>query len=346
MMKALLLTPTYFPQLTGNAVTVHRISTGLTQTGIDCRIVDLSQTAGIDLLDLAGAFSPDIIHSFHAFKTGRSGSLLKKVLGVPLVTTLTGTDINIDLKDRERRQVIRDVLAMSDKITVFNDHAYSVLVRNSILRGKISVIHQSVLLPDTKLIDYRAQYGVTEQEVIFLMSGGIRRVKRIGYAIDVLTEVKKVRPDIRLFIAGLILEGDEYQRIEKRIRRLPWITYLGQIPREEIPSLLQSVDIVLNTSASESEANALLEAFYFHKTVIARSVPGNASLLTDRTSFPFRNKKEFYEKILYVLAHPEALAQLHQASDRMMQTVFSFDRERAAYASVYESLAGRQHQTG
>jgi hypothetical protein len=33
-MKSLLLTPTFFPKLTGNAVTVHRIAEQLTQAGI------------------------------------------------------------------------------------------------------------------------------------------------------------------------------------------------------------------------------------------------------------------------------------------------------------------------
>jgi glycosyltransferase involved in cell wall biosynthesis len=334
-MKALLLTPTYFPQLTGNAVTVHRISTRLTQNGIDCQIIDLSKTAGIDLLDMVGTFSPDIIHSFHAYKSGRSGALLKKILGVPLVTTLTGTDINVDLKDRHRCQAIKDVLTVSDLVTVFNDHARSALVRRGIPPEKIRVIHQSVLMEDKKVIDYRSLHGVCDKDKVFLMSGGIRRVKRIGYALDVLETVKKNRPDIRLFIAGLILEQDEFQRIDKRLRHLPWVTYLGQVSRENMVSLLRSVDVVLNTSSSESEANALLEAFFCHRTVIARRIPGNSSLLTDRTGFLFRNKKEFYEKILYVLDHGDKLEPIRREADRLIRTVFSFDQERVAYVAVY-----------
>ena len=340
-MRSLLLTPTYFPQLTGNAVTVHRISSGLGQEGVACRIIDLSTTGGIDLLDLAGDFSPDIIHSFHAYKAGRSGLLLKRMLGVPLVTTLTGTDINVDLRNPERRRIIKEVLDASDLVTVFNDHALSVLIKNGVRRRKIRVIHQSVLMPKAQTVDYRALYNVGTNERIFLMSGGIRRVKRVGYAIDTLSQVKKVRPEIRLFIAGLVLEQEEYQRIAKRIRHLPWVHYLGQVPREHMPSLLKSVDIVLNTSASESEANAILEAFYFQKPVVARSIPGNSSLLTKETGFLFRNKKEFCEKILYVIDHPAALSRVRKAVERLMRTTFSFAGESSGYASVYETLIGQ-----
>lgn len=339
-MRSLLLTPTYFPQLTGNAVTVNRISTGLEQVGVVCRIADLSTVCGIDLLNLAGEFSPDLIHSFHAYKAGRSGMLLKKMLGVPLITTLTGTDINVDLKNPNRRRVIKEVLNFSDCVTVFNDHAYSTLVKIGIRPNKIKVIHQSVMLPQTQMIDYRTLYGVAENEKVFLMSGGIRRVKRVEYAIDTLSQVKKVRPEIRLFIAGLILEQEEYRRIEKRIQRFPWVNYLGQVPRENMPSLFGSVDVVLNTSASESEANALLEAFFFHKPVVARSIPGNSSLLTDKTGFLFRNKKEFYENILYVIDHPAQLKNVCNEADRLMRTQFSFNAEKNGYAAVYKALVG------
>jgi len=267
--------------------------------------------------------------------------LLKRMLGVPLVTTLTGTDINVDLKNPERRRIIKEVLDVSDQVTVFNDHALSVLIKTGIQPSKIRVIHQSVLMPKGQAMDYRTLYGVTENERVFLMSGGIRRVKRIGYAIDTLSQIKKVRPEIRLFIAGLVLEQEEYQRIAKRIRHLPWLNYLGQVPREHMPSLLKSVDVVVNTSASESEANAILEAFYFQKPVVARSIPGNSSLLTNKTGFLFHNKKEFYEKILYVIDHPAGLARVRKEVERLMRTTFSFAGERSGYASVYETLIGQ-----
>lgn len=339
-MKTLLLTPTYFPQLTGNAVTVHRIAAGLAQQGWECRIMDLSQISGVNLLDAAGSFSPDVIHNFHAYKSGRSGLLLKKLLGVPMITTMTGTDINVDLKGDERERTIQAVLDASDIITVFNDHAFSVLRKHGISGEKIRIIHQSVLLGENSTVDYRSLHGVDKEDVLFLMSGGIRRIKHIGYAIDVLAAAKKVRPRLHLFIAGLVLEQEEYGRIEKRLQHHPWISYLGQVPRVDIPSLLKSVDVVLNTSASESEANALLEAFYCRKIVIARRIPGNASLLTEKTGFLFRNRREFYEKAIYVIDHASSLEGIRREADRLMRTTFSFAGEKFGYAAVYEALVG------
>ncbi|MDR2861730.1 MAG: glycosyltransferase family 4 protein [Syntrophobacterales bacterium] len=337
-MKILVLTPTYFPLITGNAVTVHRIVAGISQRGIKGKIINLSQKTDKELLAEAISFSPDIIHCFHAYKGGSRGLLLKEKLGIPLVTTMTGTDVYIDLKDHEKQKVILNVLKKSDRITVFNDSSLSRLIPWGIAKEKIYIIHQSVLMDKEENINYRLLHGVTDKEVIFLMTGGIRPVKRIRCVVDVLTRLRKTHPHIRLFLAGPILEKEEFEKIEKKRRTRPWITYLEQVQREHIPSLYRSVDAVINASASESEANSLLEAFYFHKLIIARKIPGNASFLSDQTALLFRTGQDLYEKAQSVSEGRIDAAKFYAAIDRLMQTTFSNDTEIEGYQSIYRQL--------
>ena len=338
-MKILILTPTYFPLITGNAVTVHRIVTGVSQNEISCKIIDLSQKEDKNILAEAVSFAPHIIHCFHACKGGSKGLLLKEKLGIPLVTTITGTDVYIDLKTPAKQKVILDVLEKSDRITVFNDSSLFRLVRHGISREKIHVIHQSVWMGGKEeKINYRLLHGITDEEVIFLMMGGIRPVKGIRYVIDVLTKLQKTHPHIRLFLAGSILEKEEYEKIEKKMRLRPWITYLGQIQRENVPSLYRSVDAVINASSSESEANSLLEALYFHKIIIARKIAGNSSFLSDQTALLFRTRQELYEKAKLVSEGRIETGKFRRAIDQLMQTTFGNDAEIEGYKSVYRQL--------
>ena len=337
-MKILVLTPTYFPLITGNAVTTHRITTEISQSGASCKIIDLSQKMDTDLLDETVLFSPDIIHCFHAYKAGRKGLLLKKKLRIPLITTITGTDVYIDLKDREKRRVILNVLEGSDRITVFNDSSLSRLVQYGIPKEKVHIIHQSVRMGKEEKINYRLLHGIMDNEVIFLMIGGIRPVKRIRYVIDVLTRLQKTHPHIRLFLAGSILEKEEYEKIEKKIRVHPWVTYLGQVQRKHIPSLYRSVNAVINASSSESEANGLLEALYFRKLIIARKITGNSSFLSDQTALLFHTKKDLYERVQSVSERQVEAAAFYRITDQLMQTTFSNDAETEGYWSVYRQL--------
>jgi hypothetical protein len=59
-MKALLLTPTFFPRLTGNVLTVGRIARELKEGGgIDCRVLDLSVVAEAEVVKEAREFGPN-----------------------------------------------------------------------------------------------------------------------------------------------------------------------------------------------------------------------------------------------------------------------------------------------
>ncbi|MDI6727058.1 MAG: hypothetical protein QMD32_08820, partial [Smithellaceae bacterium] len=96
-LRSILITPTFFPRLTGNAVTVGRVSQGLSESGIACRVLDLEKTRESELVTLLEEFRPRVIHNFHACKSGRMGLEIRERLPVRMITTMTGTDINIDI---------------------------------------------------------------------------------------------------------------------------------------------------------------------------------------------------------------------------------------------------------
>ncbi|MGD0275056.1 MAG: glycosyltransferase [Syntrophales bacterium] len=90
MTRALLLTPTAFPKLTGNAITVDRIHHSLTGKGVTSRIIDLSYNPTEAVMKKANAFKPDLIHCFHTYRAGRIGLKVKEVLDVPMIATHNG----------------------------------------------------------------------------------------------------------------------------------------------------------------------------------------------------------------------------------------------------------------
>ena len=255
-----------------------------------------------------------------------------------MITTMTGTDVNIDIKTPEKKEVIGKVLDHSDVITVFNEQARAILLKQGRWNGKIAVIHQSVLVPAPSELDYRKVLQIDPETTVFLLLGAIRRIKNFSYAIHVLERVKKIFPQILLIIAGPVIEPDEFTRLGNLIRGKKWITYIGEVPRENIASLLTSVDVVLNTSDAESESNTILEALSFGKIVIGRAIAGNSSVLTKQTGFTFNNRRECYESVIYVLNHLGQLDNIGQQAKRCVEEIFNFTREQAGYLAIYHKL--------
>ena len=345
MMKSILLTPTFLPQLTGNAVTVDRISRLLSLGGITIRIINLSETDERTAAESIRAFKPDLIHAFHAYKGGRAGLAIRESRAAPLITTMTGTDLYVDMETSERREDILRVLKHSERITVFNTQARSALLEQGIDRRKISVIHQSVLFSDTREMDYRKQLNINRKDAVFLLLGGIRKIKDFFYALPALEGARRRFPDIRLIIAGPIIEREEFETIRAWYAGKPWVTYIGEVPRAHIRSLLKNINVLLNTSSSESEANAVLEAMSMGRIIIARDIPGNASLLR-ATGVLFRNEGELQESIIRMLERRNEWGAIGERARQHVARAFSPAREQAGYLAAYKKCVTRTSLRG
>jgi glycosyltransferase involved in cell wall biosynthesis len=96
--------------------------------------------------------------------------------------------------------------------------------------------------------------------------------------------------------------------------------YLGAIDSGRMGACYGACDLVLNTSASEGESNAILEAMLIGRAVIARNNAGNRALIeSERTGVLFETREELAAGIQRLLAedvHRAALEAAAQASVR------------------------------
>src|SRR5439155_19451102 len=118
-------------------------------------------------------------------------------------------------------------------------------------------------------------------EVWFLLPAGIRRVKNVLVPFGPL-EALAGRHALRLLVAGPILEESEGVRLHAALKGADWATYLGEVPHAQMGSLLDRVDVVINSSLSEGGmANSVLEAMSRGKPVLASDIEGNRSVIDD-----------------------------------------------------------------
>src|SRR5881392_3451679 len=176
--RVALLTPFAFPSVRGNAVTAARVAHGLRARGVEVDVWDLSLHPGVAVEAEVDAFRPAVVHAFHAYRAGPLALRQARRAEIPLVVTITGTDANHDLFDPERAAVVRRVLEGAVTIAVFHES-----MRRRIagalpdLAARITVIPQSVRLPDGEPFDLEARWPLPPDRVLFLFPAGIRMVK-------------------------------------------------------------------------------------------------------------------------------------------------------------------------
>ncbi len=340
-MKIALLTP-FYSSVRGNAVTVRRIARGLETSGVTVRVMDLSTPGPAAATAALREFAPDLVHGFHAFRTGPLAARYAEEAGRPLVISLLGTDVNQDLFDRARRDSVVKVLRATSAVVAFHD-----TIRQTVastlpeIASKISVIPQSVVLED-RPFPLAELVPLRPGEVRFLLPAGIRRVKNVCFPLAPLGELARRYP-LKFLVAGPVLEEDEGARLLEALKGCEWAFYLGEVPHEQMGSLLEAVDVVINSSHSEGGmANSVLEAMGRGKAVLASDIPGNRSIIDDGVDgVLFDSPESFRLKAEQLIRDPGLRHRLGQTAREKVERCYPPRRELEGYLDLYRRLLDR-----
>ena len=259
-----------------------------------------------------GTPAAGLVLGVHAY---RSGKLLLGC-GVPYIIVLGGTDVNIDLHERAKGEVIRRVIAEAAAVVAFNEELKTALLALiPEARTKVFLIPQAVELAPPELVDeteddaarrrerlraaldvttdeqrrrerLRAALDVTTDEQLLLLPAGVRPVKDVLWAVEAISQWHASDPRICLRIVGPVLDAKYAQTVEATLAALAAapataraVRYVGALPRAQLHEAMRLAAMVLNTSESEGQCNSLLEAMLAGTPVVARANPGNTSLL-------------------------------------------------------------------
>jgi glycosyltransferase involved in cell wall biosynthesis len=340
-MRVALVTPVACPAPRGNAVTVARLACGLGERGIAVTVVDLSRTSPEAAAARLAATAPEVVHAFHAFRGGPAAAAFAGPRGLPLVVSLTGTDANHDLVDPERGRRTREVLRAATALVVFHPVIAARVVREvPEVADRIAVIPQSVRLGDAP---FPADALPPRQpgEVRFLLAAGIRRVKNVLLPLSPLGQLA-LRYPIRLLLAGPVIEPEEGARLRAALEGIEWARYLGAVPHAQMASLLDQVDVVVNSSLSEGGmANSVLEAMSRGKAVLASDIEGNRSVIEDEVDgLLFADAAGLRRQAERLIRDPGLRARLGAAARAKIERLCSPAAETEAYLALYRRLAG------
>ena len=336
--RVLLITPFYKVQR-GNSLTVDRIKRGLSEKGFSLEVLTMEQPGWLSSLKTAVQEQRyAMIHGFHGVYFGQVLEMVPQINKLPLLLTTTGTDLNLDLKGAQRPVVLKALDAVR-KIIIFNDDMRKIIVELSpCLKEKLVTIPQGVSLYGNNR-GIRQDFGLDENNIVFLLPSGLRAVKNIDLAIDALEKVHQEYPEVRLVIIGAVIDHDYADYIKKRLIKLSWVSYLGEIPHDQMKNILFHGDIVLNTSNSEGQPQGALEAMSLGKPAILSSVPGNLNLITHGVEgFYQRNEKELIRAAKTLIVNADLRKEMGIAAQKMVEAKFAVEKERDAYTEVYRQL--------
>ena len=123
--------------------------------------------------------------------------------------------------------------------------------------------------------------GVLSTTPVFLLPAGLRPVKDVLWAIDAIDAIgaSSNSDPFVLAILGPSLDDEYRDTVIERLKTSKHAVLIPPVDRAHTVGYMRAASAVVNTSKSEGQSGAILEAAAAGVPIIARDIPGNRTLL-------------------------------------------------------------------
>jgi sugar transferase (PEP-CTERM/EpsH1 system associated) len=325
------------PELRGNVVTA-----GSREKGFEFLLFRLAR--------IMRAFKPHIVHSrnwgaIEAIPAAR-------LAGVPVaVHSDHGYELEMLAGLPLRQRLLRRAAYwMADTVfTVTKDlrdyHEQQAGVSSKRIRVIRNGVDTARFAPRPEIrLDIRKKFDLPAESFVIGTVGRAVPIKDHATLLKAARVLARRDVDVRVLLAG---SGPELAALQDFVKACPElagrVTFLGAC--ENIPEVLNALDVFVLPSISEGMSNTLLEAMASGLPVVATRVGGSPELVEEGRSgwlFTPANVAELAGR-LEQLERPDNLRrQMGEASRRRAVAEFSLERMIADYRNLYQELAAKR----
>jgi len=285
----------------------------------------------------------EILHVHYAIPHATTAYLAREMLKgerpLKVITTLHGTDITLVGHESSFYAITKFSIEQSDAVT-----AVSAYLRDETYRAFGCVSCDVKAIPNfVNLAEYRpaapearGSIAPPDTKVITHVSN-FREVKRVKDVVRVFARIRRAMP------ATLVMVGDGPERVdaENEARELGVgqdVRFLGRL--DSVASLLQSSDLFVLPSQTESFGLAALEAMACGSPVVASRAGGLPEVIEDRVSGilePVGSVEAMGRRAVELLRDPVRYAAMRDAAVAKAAE-FSADRIVPMYEALYEEV--------
>jgi 1,2-diacylglycerol 3-alpha-glucosyltransferase len=232
---------------------------------------------------LLDRFQPEIVHIQDHYPLCRGALRAARARGLPVIGTNHFLPAHMSPYVPLSRYcpALVDHLIWKTVVNVFNrvtvtttptETAAEILRRHGV-RVPIEAISCGVDLglfcpdPHISRSEIRQQYGLDPQRTVVLFVGRLAREKRLEVLMEAMHRLD--RGDLQLAIAGSGRHEGALRRHAGRLALDGRVVFTGFVPADQLPALLNSVDLFAIASDSETQSIATLEAMATGRPVLA-----------------------------------------------------------------------------
>jgi glycosyltransferase involved in cell wall biosynthesis len=281
--------------------------------------------------------SPDLLHALHVTSFG----FLAALAGVhPFLLSVEG----LDVLEAPRRSpfhawLTRFSLRRADHVTASSLHLAALAARLAPPAKPVTVVPYGV---DLERFQPRAR--AADGPVVIGAASRLSPEKGVPVLVEALARLSTSVPDLRLRIAG---EGPERRRVEALVARrglAASVELLGEVPHQEMPAFLASLDVFVLPSLREGFGVAAVEAAAAGLPVVASAADGIPDAVEDEATgllVPPGDPAALADALRRLAGDPALRARLGAAGREVAARRYDWRLNAALMEAVYDGLVAR-----
>jgi glycosyltransferase involved in cell wall biosynthesis len=227
-----------------------------------------------------------VINCHWLYPDGLASIWIGRLLGIPVVLTALGSDVNLLLDVPFVRQRIVRALWRADGITAVSAGLARRIALEGLPLDRVAVTVNGV---DTErfVVSDRARAAqilqLPEESRRLLFVGKLESVKGVACLIDAFARLAVRRPHVVLYLVG---DGTERAALERLVAErglAARVRFIGAAHPARIPLWMSAADVLCLPSLHEGCPNVVLEAFASGRPVVASQVGGVPELMQPHT---------------------------------------------------------------
>jgi glycosyltransferase involved in cell wall biosynthesis len=279
---------------------------------------------------------PDLLHALHLTSYG----FLAVLCDVhPTLVSVWGTDVlEAPRLSPFHYLITRHALSRADHITATGLRLAEAAARYAPAGKPVTVVPYGV-----DLRQFRPRPREARSEVVVGAVARLSKEKGLHCLLEAFAVVAGRHPQARLMLAG---EGPERQRLERLAARLGLgerVRFLGEVPHEQVPEVLEQLDIFAMPSTYEGFGVAALEAEAMEVPVVASRIHGIPDVVLDGETgllVPPRDRQALAAALERLAFDADLRRRLGQAGRAFVAEHYSWEENTAQMEALYEAALG------
>ena len=319
---------------------------GISRDFVYARGLQFPQSLGMvafpSILRIAYKFQPDIIRDHSPYSYGLMSLLLGKLLSIPVVGMIYHHDEDMP----GHKFVEKYLLDRYDHVITISRYSKNVL--NSLvpsLSDKLDYIYCGVRPSFSSVkrntLNWRMNFGISEDEPLFLSSGVLTHRKNHEFLLDVMHLWSKMGRPGKLIITG---EGQLLSRLKNKVSALNLedrVFFVGYQTEQDLVNIMSDSIAFLFPSKMEGFGLAPLEAMSCGTPVIVSDRGALPEVVTDQSNgfvLPIDQGPELWVRAMDMLVNDSGLQESLVKASEGLRDKFSWQKSGRETSDLYKKI--------